>query len=372
MIPACLSDEWAFWPEREDLSAEFTRLLAAAQEGGATIAECLLMARRIRRGDELSWHREWKSLADANRARADAAFAAGHLATARRNWLRAINYYNAAALPLDVADTARNAMVTAMQDCARSVLRASSPAGEVVTLPWLSGHSLQGYFLPAPMTSGPAPTVICIGEPGHRKEEFLFKLAPYARERGLSMLAVDLLGARGDDYLERIVRRRDIETSVTTVMDYLASRSDVDFGRVAILADGWSSSFVARAVVQEPRLAAAVCDGGLWDLHERSFMANRIMLHDAGLVPGPEASLLARNIDCPVLITLGDDGWLKPDRARRMVEQVSSRRPDVTLKVFTAAETAAAQGHADNPSLANEYIFDWLASQLGAQPARFA
>ena len=36
------------------------------------------------------------------------------------------------------------------------------------------------------------------------------------------------------------------------------------------------------------------------------------------------------------------------------------------LKVFTAAETGAAQGHADNPSLANEYIFDWLESRLGA------
>jgi hypothetical protein len=27
-------------------------------------------------------------------------------------------------------------------------------------------------------------------------------------------------------------------------------------------------------------------------------------------------------------------------------------------------ETAAMQGHADNPTLANEYIFDWVASRL--------
>jgi hypothetical protein len=39
-------------------------------------------------------------------------------------------------------------------------------------------------------------------------------------------------------------------------------------------------------------------------------------------------------------------------------------RDDVTLKIFEAAETAAAQGHADNPALANEFIFDWLAARL--------
>ena len=52
MIPACLSDDWTLCPEREDISAEFTRLLTAAQEGGATIAECLMIARQLKRGDD--------------------------------------------------------------------------------------------------------------------------------------------------------------------------------------------------------------------------------------------------------------------------------------------------------------------------------
>ena len=62
----------------------------------------------------------------------------------------------------------------------------------------------------------------------------------------------------------------------------------------------------------------------------------------------------------------GEDGWLKADRARQIVQTSRLGSSDVMWKVFTAAETGAAQAHADNPSLANEYIFDWLESRLGA------
>lgn len=370
MMPACLSDDWTLCPEREDISAEFTRLLTAAQEGGATIAECLMIARQLKRGDDRSWHREWKRLAQANRQRAEAAFAEGHMASAQRNWLRAMNYYGAAAMPLEQDDERRWVAVLAMQECARRYLSARSPAGEVVRIPWLEGHALQGYFLPAPAASGRAPTVICIGEPGHRKEEFLFKLVPHARERGFSMLALDLLGDQRDDYIDALLRRSDLESAIPCVMDYLETRSDVDFARVGIIADGWGSSFVARAVLQEPRLAAAVCDGGLWDLHERAFFASRFALSDVSIVPVPHAPLMASSAECPVLITLGEDGWLKADRARQIVQSSRLVSSDIELKVFTAAETGAAQAHADNPSLANEYIFDWLESRLGAANLR--
>jgi len=366
MMPACLSDDLILCAEREDISAEFTRLLTAAQEGGATIAECLLIARQLKRGDDQSWHREWKKLARANRHRAEAAFAEGHMASAQRNWLRAMNYYAAAAMPLEAADERRWVAVLATQECARRYLSARTPPGEVVTIPWLDDHSLQGYFLPAPLGRGPAPTVICIGEPGHRTEEFLFKLAPHARERGFAMLALDLFGDQRDDYLDVLLRRRDLESAIPAVMDYLETRSDVDVGRIAIVADGWGSSCVARAVLQEPRLAAAVCDGGLWDLHERAFFASRFAMSDVSIVPVPHAPLMASSAECPVLITLGEDGWLKADRARQIVQTSRLGSSEVMLKVFTAGETGAAQAHADNPSLANEYIFDWLESRLSS------
>jgi dienelactone hydrolase len=357
--------DWGDWSGRDDLSIEFMRLLGAAQEGGATVAECFTVARRINFSDDLSWYREWKKTADASYRRGNDAFDSGHLLTARSNWLRAISYYQAAVAPLDHDDENQRAAIEDMRECAERYLRHGTPRGEVVSIPWPGGYPLQGYFLPAPAGSVSAPAVICIGEPGRRKEEYLFKLARYASDRGMALLAVDLFGAGPDSRFEDIVGRADLETTVGHVMDYLLTRDEVDERRVAIVADGWGSSFVARGIAFDDRFAAAVCDGGIWDLHERAFLRGRLTGRDAEIVGRSGLSRVARNIKCPVLISAGERGWLKAERVRELYDELQAGGRDVTLKIFTCEETGSAQGHADNPTLANEYIFDWIAARLG-------
>ena len=43
-------------------------------------------------------------------------------------------------------------------------------------------------------------------------------------------------------------------------------------------------------------------------------------------------------------------------------------RDDESARLYEAM-TAAAQGHNDNPTLANEFIFDWVADRLESIPA---
>jgi dienelactone hydrolase len=216
----------------------------------------------------------------------------------------------------------------------------------------------------AEASARPSPAIVCVGEPGHRKEEFLCKVARYARERGMSLLAVDLHGAGTDSQLDQIVGRSDLETTVGHITDYLVEREDVDSSRIAILADGWGSSFVARGIAFDDRFAAAVCDGGIWDLHERAFLAERASFQAEFSRSDLDLSRVARNIKCPVLITAGERGWLKAERVRALYRQLKAGGRDVTLKIFAASETAAMQAHVDNPTLANEYVFDWIASRL--------
>ena len=256
------------------------RLLGAAQEAGSTVSECFLTASRIDPTDEESWFRQWKNTADANIERGERAFARGHFLTAQSNWLRATNYYNAAISPLECTDARRQPVLAAMRACARRYLKHRTPAGAVVEIPWLEGYPLEGYFLPAANAASPAPVLICIGEPGHRKEEYLYKMTRYAGDRGIALLAVDLLGSGTGAQFENIAGRADLETSVSHIMDYLTTRDDLDKTRIAILGDS-SGSFVARGVALDHRFAAAVCDGGLWDLHEREFLAKRIQSRDA-------------------------------------------------------------------------------------------
>ena len=47
-----------------------------------------------------------------------------------------------------------------------------------------------------------------------------------------------------------------------------------------------------------------------------------------------------------------------------LFERLKAHHPDISLKIFESSETAAAQGHCDNPTLANEFIFDWVADRL--------
>jgi hypothetical protein len=63
-------------------------------------------------------------------------------------------------------------------------------------------------------------------------------------------------------------------------------------------------------------------------------------------------------------VTVGEHGWLEADQVTELFEQVRGTHPDLSLKLFRGSETAASQGHADNPTLANEFIFDWLAHRF--------
>ena len=355
--------------DHHEFSAEFLKLLGAAQEGGAMVSECILVASRIDLNDRSgSWHREWIRIADRNAARANTAVERGHVATARSNWLRAINYYQVSTLALDVGDDRRQDALETMRACARQYLAHLAPAGEVVEIPWLQDHALEGYFLPAPTASGPAPVVVCMGDPGHRKEEFLFKVARHARERGMSLLAVDLLGSRVGGEFDEIFGRRDLESSIGHVMDYLTTRVDVDERKIALVGDAAGSSFVARGVALDHRFAAAVCDGGLWDMHERAFLANRLS-SDGRERRGGDVSWPGLRFHCPVLVTMGGQGWLNGGVIAEMFERLKIHHQDIALKIFENSETAAAQGHHDNPTLANEFIFDWVADRLGRASA---
>jgi pimeloyl-ACP methyl ester carboxylesterase len=353
---------WVQWPERDELSSEFAKLLGAAQENASTVSECFLAASRIDPSDPQSWCREWSSLGDANRRRATDALESGHTLTAHGNLLRAINYYQAATVLFEQDEIASSDGFAVLQRCVRDYLGGLTPAGAVVEIPWIGGYPLQGYLLPASSAAKRSPAVIHIGEPGDRKEAYFYKAIRYARDRGFSLLVVDLMGWDAGARFDGVVGRPDLETAIGCCVDYLEGRDEIDQNRIAVLGDRPGSSFVARGVAEDHRVAAAVCDGGLWDLRERAMLGGQP--HMAEYRNIFEGEGVGARIKCPVLITIGEHDWLPVEAAAGLVEQLKALNRDVTVRVFRAAETAASHGHLDNPTLVSEFVFDWLADRI--------
>lgn len=352
---------WPAWPEREDLSAEFIKLLAAAQEGGSSVSECWLTLSKIDLASESSWSGEWIKTAELNEARAEHALLGGNMITARRNWLRATTYFHAAARPPGYANDLLKRAVDGMRRCAVNFLKSRVPAGQVLSIPWTDELSLQAYYLPSAFRDD-GPVIVCIGEPGSYKEELITKYASHANERGFSLLAVDLLGAQ-TALPPQWLDGHKFEAAMSRVLDFLSEMPGVDNTRIAIVADACNSSLVARAAATDARFAAAVCDAGLWDLHERSFF-HRQAGDDTQICWIDEANAISRGIECPLLVTAGEAGWLLPGALAKFGDQLSHIHRDARLILFRRAETGAMQGHIDNPTLANEVIFDWLEDRL--------
>jgi dienelactone hydrolase len=351
------------WPENDDFSVQLIRVISAAQEGGSTISECLGAARSIDPRDDDSWYREWKKIADDNRKRGNLAFRDGHARTAQSNWLRATNYYRTALRFLAPDDVRKAGVVELMQRCGRSYVDHLTPAGEAVEIPWSGDDVLQGYFLPAAGLAHRAPVVICVGGTDYFKEEHLLGMPGYAHDRGMSLLIVDLPG-QGYGDSDRSLGRGGIEWAISSCVDFLIAREDVDERKLAVFGLGIGASFATRAAALDHRFAAAVCDGGIWDLHERAFIIGRF--GSGGRPQSIGATInrysgdsIARRIKCPILVAQGQHDWLDAGDVAKFCNALRAQGVEIHLKRF-----AASPADIDNPAIGNEYIFDWISNRL--------
>jgi len=364
---------WMQWPQNEDYSLQFMRVLGSAQEGGSTISECFLTASGITAGDDESWHRAWNAIANVNKARGNLALEAGNIPSARSNWLRASNYYRTSEVFLKLDDVRRATALEQMRACANLVVTHLPSGGELVRIPCFQNGFVEAYFLPAPGSDSPAPVAVCVGGPEHFKEEHLLTLLRHAHSRGLSLLLADLPGQGGAPKLKEMVRY-EVETAISCCVDYLIARGDIDERRIAIFGDELGAAYASRAAGLDDRFAAAVCDAGIWDMHQRVTAAQWMSGHDGGDAIGDEIRRMQRHggitsIKCPILMTFGEFDWLDTRHADALCTALREEGADVTLKVFSTAETAVVHGQSDNPTIGNEFIFDWISARLRTAPA---
>ncbi len=68
---------------------------------------------------------------------------------------------------------------------------------------------------------------------------------------------------------------------------------------------------------------------------------------------------------CPYLIVHGGHDVLGVKQANTVYEHARDSGVDVTIKFLTEEETGAEHCQHDNPTIGEEYMFDWLAGRFG-------
>ncbi len=238
------------WPELKDAVQDRVNRNAYPLTG-YNKEEVREVLARINSLDRDEWARAWMQQGEKHFARAKAA-EGGDPARAREAYLEAWKYFGFGAWPTQNSEGKRTAHARGAE-AFRGFARLASPAIEVVRIPF-EGKEIVGY-LQLPAGARPAPVVMSLGGLDSYKEYVVEQYGPGYLAAGLGYIALDMPGTgespiRIDVGAERIYSR---------VLDYLATRNDVDAKRIGMMGVSWGGHWAGRVgITEKDRLRGSV------------------------------------------------------------------------------------------------------------------
>jgi pimeloyl-ACP methyl ester carboxylesterase len=206
--------------------------------------------------------------------------------------------------------------------------------GVRVEIPYENGRVIPAIFRIPPQRPR-APVVIISPGLDSVKEELHYYGNDLLR-RGVATLAIDGPG-QGESEFD-LPLRPDYEVPIRYIIDYLATRDDIDARRVGMLGVSVGGFFAARAAAHEPRLKAAVMLASAYDLAQHfdryPLLTQEAFVHR--LKAGDEATAREKlraftlagqtdDINCPLLVIFGRKDRLFPaEDSERVVAEVGS------------------------------------------------
>jgi len=203
--------------------------------------------------------------------------------------------------------------------------------GERVAIPYEDGNTMYG-ILRKPWHTPRPPVVILLPGLDSVKEE-LHNYGDDFLKRGLAVLAIDGPG-QGEMEFDHPLRH-DAEVPLRYAIDYLEQRSDVDATRVGIMGVSLGGYFALRAAAFEPRVKAAICLAGAYNLAQH-FDRYPLLTQEAfiyRLKADDEATArtalqqfdldgVMPQITCPLLVIMGRrDRLFPPEDSEKMVAE---------------------------------------------------
>lgn len=388
VISAPQQANWfTYFPEDYRWSSAVCNIVGTAQFGSSDIGEVDRAGRRLRErlGDDDAWFEEWRALGDQIRSRAEGYEADGHRFSAASAYLRACSYYQYGErfrTPKDVA--ALEAFGTSVQCFHRFAALTDRPRIERIEVPYEDG-SLPGYLVHAENTDTERPPCVVFFDGLDITKELQYtRGVPELVRRGMSCLVMDGPGTGEAIRFRGLPLRHDYEVAGSACLDYLATRPDVDSDRVGVLAISLGGYYAPRCAAMEPRFAACVAWGAIWDYHETWRKRIEASFKTSLSVPGHHISWIldvdtldealtkledyrldgvVQQMRCPFLVTHGAEDEQVPLADAQALYDASGS-PDKTLRVFTADEGGTQHCQRDSISIAVAAMFDWLQEKL--------
>jgi esterase FrsA len=204
--------------------------------------------------DRDEWAAAWSAIAD-RYASSAAAEESSDKAKAQQNYLMAWRYYSFARWPTTNSPGKVKAYQKALE-AFRNYGRFLDPPMETVRIPF-EGKEIIGY-LRLPSGVRPAPLILTISALDSRKEESAQADSGVLRN-GIGFFAVDMPGT-GEAPVKVDV---GAERMFSTVLDYLATRPEIDSKRIVVRSISWSGYWAAKlAYIERSRLRGVVIQGG--------------------------------------------------------------------------------------------------------------
>lgn len=376
-----------YYPENYRWSAEMLVILSTAPYGGADLSEVDHNGRKLRDkvGDDEAWFEAWRESGDLLRTRAAAAEAKGHAVTAASNYLRACFYYQCGDHFRQPKDESALTIFRQSLDCFRKFTALTDrPRIEAVDLPFTSG-AFPAYFVHAENSRVRSnPCIVRFGGFDTQKEMQYLRGIPDLVRRGFSCLLVDGPGQGESIRFRGMHLRYDFEVAGSAALDYLATRSDVDMNRVAIMAMSLGGYYAPRCAAMDKRYKACIAWGAIWDYH--AMWVRRIERLKQAALPVPADHLLwacgvetfdqalktierfrldgvAQKVECPFLLTHGtEDAQVSMAEAQKLFDAIGSK--DKTFKAFAPEEGGAQHCQRDYLTRVCDVMHDWLEEKL--------
>lgn len=319
------------------------------------------------------WCKAWCDRAALHEEMGREALAGKKFLTAGEHLQRAAVYYHFAKFMFvnDVPQM-KAAHMKAVQ-CKQDSLPYLTPPGERVEIPF-EGKKLYGILRKPPGIAKPKVMVMACGLDSAKEETEAYE-RPFL-QRGVAILCFDGPGQGEAEYDMAI--RGDYEAPVKAVIDYIHTRSDLDW------ADGvgmWGVSFggyyAPRAAAFEKRIKAAVVLAGPYDvldgwdsMPELTREAFRVRSHCKTVEEAKKhaATLslkgVAEKITCPLIIVTGKlDRVIRWQDAERLARE--AKGPVKLMIIEDGNHVANNRGYKWRLQTA-----DWMAEQLGVSPPR--